>query len=187
MSIIKRIITSFAHRKKCRNLVNRVISQGGYCSKKIRIIVDGTFNCGKNCTFSSEGIDSCGATIQLLFGGHLEVGNNSGFSQSSIICTQSIKIGNNVKIGAGCLIMDSNFHSLDYLKRRNRSTDSLNARREAVTIDDDVFIGARCIVGKGVHIGARTIIASGSVVVNDLPSDCIAGGNPCKIIKRLDL
>ena len=42
-------------------------------------------------------------------------------------------------------------------------------------------------MGKGVHIGARTIIASGSVVVNDLPSDCIAGGNPCKIIKRLDL
>lgn len=81
--------------------------------------------------------------------------------------------------------MDSNFHSLDYLERRSRSTDSINAIREPVVIDDDVFIGARSIINKGVHIGARTMIASGSVVVSDLPADCIAGGNPCKIIKML--
>lgn len=79
--------------------------------------------------------------------------------------------------------MDSNFHSLDYILRRDRATDSPNAIREPVIIEEDVFIGARSIINKGVHVGARTIIASGSVVVNDLPSDCIAGGNPCKVIK----
>ena len=111
------------------------------------------------------------------------MGNNSGFAQSSIVCTESITIGDNVKIGAGCLIMDSNFHSLNYELRRSRATDCPNARRNSIQIDNDVFIGARCIINKGVHIGARTIVSSGSVVVKDLPPDCIAGGNPCKVIK----
>ena len=53
-------------------------------------------------------------------------------------------------------------------------------------IEDDVLIGARCIILKGVHIGARSVIGAGSVVAKDIPSDCIAAGNPCKVIKRLD-
>ena len=69
--------------------------------------------------------------------------------------------------------------------RRNRSTDSINAIKLPIVIEDDVFIGARTIINKGVKIGARSIIASGSVVVCDIPSDCIAGGNPCKVIKLL--
>lgn len=83
--------------------------------------------------------------------------------------------------------MDSNFHSLNYEFRRSRTTDCLNARRNPIQIDDDVFIGARCIINKGIHIGARTIVSSGSVVVKDLPPDCIAGGNPCSVIKRINI
>lgn len=45
--------------------------------------------------------------------------------------------------------------------------------------------GAKCIINKGVRIGARSIIAAGSVVVSDIPSDVIAGGNPCKVIKGI--
>jgi acetyltransferase-like isoleucine patch superfamily enzyme len=55
-----------------------------------------------------------------------------------------------------------------------------------VIIEDDVFIGARSVICKGVTIGARSIIAAGSVVVKDIPADCIAGGNPCKVIKYLN-
>ena len=36
-------------------------------------------------------------------------------------------------------------------------------------------------------IGDRSIIAAGSVVVKDIPNDCIAGGNPCKVIKRINI
>lgn len=158
---------------------------GGIFADDIKLVVNGTYSFGKGCSFQSDGIDCCNSQLLILFGGHLSVGDNSGYAQSSIVCTKSITIGNNVRIGAGCLIMDSNFHSLDYLERRSRSTDSINAIREPVVIDDDVFIGARSIINKGVHIGARTMIASGSVVVSDLPADCIAGGNPCKIIKML--
>ena len=52
-------------------------------------------------------------------------------------------------------------------------------------IEDDVFIGANCIVLKGVTVGARSIIAAGSVVTKSIPADCLAGGNPAKVIRSL--
>lgn len=55
-----------------------------------------------------------------------------------------------------------------------------------IVIEDDVLIGTRCIILKGVTIGARSIIAAGSVVTKSIPADCIAGSNPCKVIKQLD-
>lgn len=42
-----------------------------------------------------------------------------------------------------------------------------------------------CVILKGVTIGARSIIAAGSVVTKSIPADCVAGGNPAKVIKRL--
>ena len=80
------------------------------------------------------------------------------------------------------MIFDTNFHNTDWGKRRTRE-DIKTARTAPVSIGNDCFIGARCIISKGVNIGARTIIAAGSVVVSDIPEDCIAGGNPCKVIK----
>ena len=48
------------------------------------------------------------------------------------------------------------------------------------------MIGTRCIILKGVTIGARSIIGSGSIVTKSIPSDCIAAGNPCKVIKYIE-
>lgn len=54
---------------------------------------------------------------------------------------------------------------------------------KTIVIEDDVLIGARSVILKGVTIGARSVIGAGSVVVNDIPQDCIAAGNPCNVIK----
>ena len=84
---------------------------------------------------------------------------------------QQITIGNRVTIGADVLLLDSDGHSLDY-KRRGTHDDIPNCK--PIVICDDVLIGA------------RTIIGGGSVVSKDIPSDCIAAGNPCKVIKYLN-
>ena len=55
-----------------------------------------------------------------------------------------------------------------------------------VTLGDNVWIGDSAIVCKGVAIGENSIIGAGSVVVGDIPPNCIAAGNPAKIIKELD-
>ena len=111
----------------------------------------------------------------------LEIGDNSGFNGSLIYAANSIRIGHNVKIGGGTRIMDSDFHPLDYIARRD-SFDGM--KTSPIIIEDDVFVGTSCIIGKGVHIGARSIIAAGSVVVKNVPSDEIWGGNPAKFIRK---
>ena len=103
-------------------------------------------------------------------------------SQVSITCKHYIHIGSHVKIGAGTLIFDTNFHNTDWHVRRDQEKDLATAINAPVIIGDDVFVGTRCIINKGVTIGDRSIIAAGSVVVKDIPADCIAGGNPCKVI-----
>ena len=52
-------------------------------------------------------------------------------------------------------------------------------------IEDDVWVGAHSIILKGVTIGARSIIGAGSVVTKNIPPDCVAAGNPCRVIKSL--
>ena len=82
--------------------------------------------------------------------------------------------------------MDTNFHSTDWRKREHREEDVADAKTAPVVIEDYVFIGARGIICKGVRIGEHSIIAAGSVVVKDIPANCIAGGNPCKVIKYFE-
>ena len=52
-----------------------------------------------------------------------------------------------------------------------------------MVIEDDVFVGTSCLILKGVTIGARSVIAAGSVVTHNVPPDEIWGGNPAKFIK----
>ena len=96
-----------------------------------------------------------------------------------------IKIGNNVKIGGGTTLIDTDAHSLSFKDRRNEISDVKNRIDKEIIIEDDVLIGANVIILKGVHIGARSIIGAGSVVTKDVPEDCIVAGNPAKVIKQL--
>lgn len=140
---------------------------------------------GNNVTFNSYGDHSwfCKCKILVHEYGHLEIGDYSGFNGVMIYCCNSVTIGKHVAVGGGSRISDSNHHPLNYLDRRENKDEETKSL--PIVIEDDVFIGANCIIGKGVTIGARSIIAAGSVVVKDIPADVIAGGNPCKIIKSL--
>lgn len=149
---------------------------------------------GSDVTFGENFVCTGGAdlTIDTLVcskvyvaaGAVLHIGNNFGMSSSSIQCCKSITFGNNVLVGAGCLIMDSDFHDLNYLNRRINHGNK-TAKCYPVEIGDDVFIGARSIICKGVTIGARSIIAAGSVVKQNVPKDEIWGGNPASFIKKI--
>ena len=114
------------------------------------------------------------------------MGKHSGMNGCLVYCSKSITIGNNVDIGGGTRIYDTNFHSLNYIDRRNGNDDKKNAISAPIIIEDDVFIGTNCIIGKGITIGARSIIAAGSVVVKNIPPDELWGGNPAKFIKKIN-
>ncbi|WP_084157359.1 acyltransferase [Flavobacterium denitrificans] len=124
--------------------------------------------------------------IMVEENGKIIIGNCVGMSSIMMRSHKSIIIGNYVNIGADCMILDTDCHSLNYLDRRTRGElDSANVISSEIIIEDDVFIGARTIIMKGVRIGARSIIGAGSVITKDIPSDSIAAGNPCRVIKKV--
>ncbi len=133
---------------------------------------------GNDCTFNSinifnqRGIKRC--IIQTgKIGAKIHIGNNCGFSGVSIVADSEIEIQNNVKIGANSLIGDRDDHP-----------EILGTQPSKITIKNNVFIGMQCIILKGVTIGENTIIGAGSIVTKDIPSNVIAAGIPCKVIKK---
>ena len=145
------------------------------------------FTIGNSCTIKSGRGNPLSRNIKgsmsVEDGAVLIIGNNCGFSSACIWSHQSIIIGNNVNIGADSILMDSDAHSLSYLDRRIVNVDIRNKVNKPIVIDDDVLIGTRCIILKGVHIGARSIVGSGSVVLSDIEPDSIYGGNPARKIR----
>lgn len=122
----------------------------------------------------------------------IEIGHHVGMSSPCIWAKERITIGNYVNIGGDCIIMDSDAHNLDWRVRDSgemfsptESLDNHTAKCAPVVIKDHVLIGAKCIILKGVTVGEGTVIGAGSVVVKDIPANCIAAGNPCKVIKSL--
>ena len=67
-----------------------------------------------------------------------------------------------------------------------RRTSNEGTKSAPIEIEDDVWVGAHSIILKGVTIGARSIIGAGSVVTKSIPADCVAAGNPCKVIKQYE-
>ena len=112
----------------------------------------------------------------------VNIGDNVGMSATRLWISKGLTIGNNVKIGACTLLIDTDTHPIDYNIRR---TSNEGTKASPITIEDDVWIGAHSIILKGVTIGARSIIGAGSIVTKDIPCDCIAAGNPCKVKKKL--
>jgi len=145
-----------------------------YRRNAIRIGNNVVFNADKN----RNPIGLSGPTILVSMGGGIEIGDNSGFSSVVINSRAHIKIGSYVKVGGNVRIFDHDFHPLDWNDRR--PPENGDATRSApVVIEDDVFIGTNAIILKGTHVGAKSIIAAGSVVFGlDIPPGSIVKGNP---------
>lgn len=142
---------------------------------------------GDNFYFSSGyGVNPIASNLQgavyVENGATLTIGNNVGMSSTRMWIHDSVTIGNHVKIGACVLITDTDAHPMDYVARRTTGEGTKSA---PIMIEDDVWVGAHSIVLKGVTVGARSIIGAGSVVTRNIPADCVAAGNPCKVIRYL--
>lgn len=118
----------------------------------------------------------------MLPGAQVNIGSDVGLSGTTICADKKITIGDCCLIGADVMICDTDFHPVNPIGRRYGS-EGVNSAE--ISIGKNVFIGARVIILKGVSVGDNTIIGAGSVVASSIPSDCIAAGNPCRVIRRL--
>lgn len=106
----------------------------------------------------------------------ITIGDNLGMSSSTITCFKRIDIGDNVRIGANCVIADGDFHMDD-----PRAGEPI-----PIAIHNNVWLGYGVIVMKGVTIGENSIIGMNSIVTKDIPANSIAAGCPAKVIKSIE-
>jgi maltose O-acetyltransferase len=113
-------------------------------------------------------------------GGRLEIGANTYINYGcSIAATKLVRIGRDCNIGTYVIIMDNDFHRLEPERRAERPESA------PITLGDNVWLGARVIVLRGVTIGQGSVIGAGSVVARDIPERSLAAGVPAKVIRAL--
>ena len=96
------------------------------------------------------------------FGFNIEAGDNFFANNNSVFVDPGkITFGNNVFIAPNC-----GFYT-------------------AITVGDDVWFGGYTVVLPGVTIGSNVVIGAGSVVTKDIPDNCVAYGNPCRVIRPI--
>lgn len=114
------------------------------------------------------------------YGYNIKFGKNFYANHNLIILdTATVKFGDNVLIGPNCGFYTAG-HPVD-VNLRNSGLEYA----KPITVGNNVWFGGNVVVLPGVTIGNNTIIGAGSVVTKDIPSNVIAVGNPCKIIKNI--
>lgn len=112
-------------------------------------------------------------------GGILTIGAQTFINSGVSICAQErVEIGENCAIGNYTLIMDTDFHDVDDHTKPPVA--------QPILIEDNVWLGARVTVLKGVRIGRGAVVAAGAVVTKDVPARTLVGGVPAKVIRSLD-
>lgn len=114
------------------------------------------------------------------YGYNIELGENF-YANHNLVILDGAKVtfGDNVFIGPDCGFHTAG-HPIDF-ERRNRGLEYAYS----ITVGDNVWIGAGVQVMPGVTIGSNVVIGGGSVVVKDIPGNCVAVGNPCKVIRAI--
>lgn len=156
--------------QKRLNRYNRLLPFQAFRRKSLiqLIIPNSGFNCSIYPPFFCD------------YGYNIYIGNNFFANVGCIILdSATVTIGDNVMLGPHTIIAAANHPYNPYI--RNEGV----IFGEPIIIEDNVWIGANCVLNPGTKIGKNTIIGSGSVVTGVVPENTIAAGNPCKVIKPL--
>lgn len=167
-------------------------------------VIEQDFKCGFNAQCVNEGEKkqikigkevTINGTLIVNGNGKITIGNNVTIRHSSVVASvDNIYIGNYVIISNNVKIMDNNSHPISPMFRKNMSIagpetelwSALYSESKPVCIKDNVWIGERVTILKGVTIGKGSIVACDAVVVKDVPAFCIVAGNPAKVVKQID-
>ncbi|MGE3077136.1 MAG: DapH/DapD/GlmU-related protein [Dehalococcoidia bacterium] len=115
-----------------------------------------------------------GVRLEIAKGARLTIGKGSYLNRDTVVvCHESVEIGANCKISYQVILMDTDEHPIPGSARLTAP----------IRIEDDVWLGARVIVLKGVTIGRGAIVGAGSIVSRDLPPRSIAVGQPAKVLR----
>lgn len=119
--------------------------------------------------------------IAVSFGKTVSIGDHTYINSNiNLVDDYTITIGKNVLIAPNVTITTTG-HPLHHSLREHGEMYSF-----PVVIEDNVWIASNVVICPGVTIGKNSVIAAGSVVLHDVPPDSLAGGIPCKVIRKIE-
>ena len=126
----------------------------------------------------------CCSGVKIHSARNIEIGNNVRIGEGTYINAHGgLFIGNNVHFGPKVFIWTSNHN---YFAPEKLPYDDTMIYKN-ITINNNVWVGAKVILIPGVTIGEGAVIAMGAVVTKDVPPCAVVGGNPAKILKYRDI
>lgn len=115
----------------------------------------------------------------------LMIGDNTGIGHGcSFIIGKKISIGNHCRIAGQVWAFDSPGHPADPVARM-AGLPATDDEVKPIVIEDNVWIGERVIIMPGVTIGQGSVVASGSVVMMNVPPNTLLAGNPARQLRKL--
>ena len=195
MFLSKILIKIYAFNK-CRNLRKRILNPTKDCSFYASSQVSLLWGSKSSDVLIKEHVQICGSLIsanggKIVMGKYSQIGANS-----KIQSVNKVIVGDYTAIAQNVIICDNNNHPLNPCDRMIMQTTPIHSYERSwmnslyapIVIGNNVWIGENSRICKGVTIGDGAIIAASAVVTKDVPANCVAAGNPAKIVKReLDL
>lgn len=152
------------------------------CVRGAQVHVGPRLTLVSHSVFSEPGVGHACVIRALCTGATIEIGADVGMSGASVCCAESIVIGNRVMLGADSVVTDTDFHTVHSVPRRYSRE---GIATSAVIVEDDVFVGMRAIILKGVRIGRGAVVGANSVVTHDVPEYAIVAGSPARVVGRV--
>lgn len=113
--------------------------------------------------------------------GLLEIGERSYIGQYSVICAREM-----IRIGTDCLIAEHvTIRDQDHVFGSGLTTAQAGFSTAPVVIGDNVWIGAKATITKGVKIGSNSVVAANSVVTRDIPENTVVAGAPARFVRNI--
>lgn len=115
------------------------------------------------------------------YGFNIEIGEEFFSNFNCVILDEApVVFGNNVFVGPNCSFYTA-IHPLDAATRNTKVEYHC-----PIKVGDNVWLGGNVTVLPGVSIGNNCVIGAGSVVTRDIPAGCLAAGNPCRVIRKIE-
>lgn len=178
----EKMLSGELYNSSDKQLVEKLIKAKKLCNQYNQVYIE---DIGRGNEIIKQLFSKTGNEFMIMpnfycdYGFNIEIGEKF-YSNHNLVILDANKVtfGNNVYIGPNCGFYTSG-HPIDKELRKNKEF------AKPITIGNDVWFGGNVCVMPGVTIGDNVVIGARSVVTKDIPSNVVAVGNPCKVIREL--
>ena len=134
---------------------------------------DATVSLGRHVRFMRD--------CTIRFWGNVEIGDDVFFNRAcTLVCREAVSIGRGCRFGEMVSI-----HDESYALSRDEPIGSLGQLTAPIVIAENVWVGAKATILRGVRVGKNSVIGANAVVTKDIPENTVVVGNPARVIRQL--